>query len=345
MTSMLLFLITSCGEQEVKEQKEVSKLVKLFSIDLTNKKVFDFPGEVSASREADIAFRVSGQIDKYAVRSGQRVLKGQLLANLDPEDYSLTLNQRQASYDLALVAHNRSETLVKDFLVSKEDFDKSLSELEVAEALLTTAKRNLAYTKVYAPYDGIIAVKYHKAHEYVNAQKPVLSIQSINAIDVEIAVPERLISSLRHFSEQAIKNEIIVSFPATETGQHLAHFKSISTVADSDTGSYEVTITLEKPKGVLLYSGMSAETKIELSLTETNLNNAIPQSAIMVEQNQYFVWKYNPDTQRVTKVNVTFDDQRNLLAGLNDSDLIVVSGVSEIKENQLVRQWNKERGL
>ena len=344
-----VILIAACsdnGEQDLKE--EVIRPVKFMTIDLLSTKQHDFPGEVNASKQALLAFRVPGEILKYHVYSGQQVKQGQLLAELDPVEYQLLVNARQANYDLAQVKERRARVLVKDYLISQEDFDRDKTALQVADSALKTAQANLSYAQLYAPYDGIIAATYRKDYEYVNAQQPVLSFQSANAIDIEIAVPERLITALAKTRAErgntSSADMAQVSFPVNSQKTYSASFKNIGTVADGDTGSYKVKLTMAQPDAITLYPGMAAMVSVRLKLSEQELNSTIPASAIIEEGGQVYVWRIK-SSQTLEKAYVEVTANNTLAKGLNDGDIIVTAGAKELKEGQRVKKWLKERGL
>jgi len=335
----------SCSDKTIQETTEVVRPVKLLEINLVRKKTFTFPGEVEASEQAVLAFRVPGEILKYHVNSGQNVSKGQLLIELDSRDYDLKVQTQLANYDLARVQHERSATLVKGFLISQGDFDLSKTTLQIAESDYQTSLANLSYTKIYAPYDGIVANTYKSNFEFTNSQEPVMSMQSDDAIDVIIAVPERFIPPFKELATTSKSAKLSVSFPVGGDEVFDASFKSIATVADPDSGSYKIKLTLPKPKHINVLSGMSSIANCELSLGDNDLVTDISASAQMHENGQTFVWKYDPTTQTVVKTIITFDENNVLISGLNDSDFIVTSGVHELRDGQPVKPWHKERGL
>lgn len=339
----LASIISACSQDEI-QVKEVIRPVKLMDINVVNQSVLSFPGEVKASDEAKLAFRVPGQILKFHVKSGQMVKKGELLVELDPKDYEYKMQAALASFDLAKVELKRNDTLIKEFLISQSDYDVSKSNMEVAKANYNTSKANLSYTKVYMPYDGIIANTYQENFEYVDAQELILSIQSTNAIDVVIDVPERLVSLIRkQFRSSNITTR--VSFPVNLGVEYEATYKDIGTIADKSTGSYEVTLTLPKPTDMNLYSGMTATGFVEVSYDLKNLAVKIPESAFIRENGQTMIWKYLPESSGLEKVSIPTTQEHELLTLLNHGDQVVIAGVNELTESTKVKPWIKERGL
>lgn len=339
----LLTVLGACSQGEV-EKVEVIRPVKLMDINVISHNLLSFPGEVKASNEAKLAFRVAGQIQKFHVNSGQMVKKGELLVELDPKDYEYTMQAQRASFDLSTVEYRRNEVLIKDFLISQEDYDISKSNMQVADSNYKTAQANLSYTKIYMPYDGIIANTYVKNYESITAQEAILSVQSHNAVDVVINVPERLIAELRkQYSNASTVTQ--VSFPLNLGVKYDAVFKDVSTIADKNTGSYEVTLTIPKPENINLYSGMAATGFVELNYENDDVTIHIPESAFIRKDGQTMIWKYLPESNSLSKISIATANESELISLLNTGDQIVMSGVNELSEGMKVKPWKKERGL
>jgi multidrug efflux pump subunit AcrA (membrane-fusion protein) len=72
-----------------------------------------FPARIDANRKAELSFRVPGKVTELAIKEGDRVVEGQLIARLDPTDYQITVNDRQAPFDNARKNFERTKKLVK----------------------------------------------------------------------------------------------------------------------------------------------------------------------------------------------------------------------------------------
>ncbi|GAK87952.1 probable Co/Zn/Cd efflux system membrane fusion protein [Vibrio ponticus] len=99
------------------------------------------------------------------------MIKGQVLATLNPDQYELLAQQAQAQYQLADVQYQRNKKLRQDKVVSEQDFDQAKANRNSAKATLDQANANLRYTKLVAPYDGTISLIPAENHEYIEAKK------------------------------------------------------------------------------------------------------------------------------------------------------------------------------
>lgn len=116
-----------------------------------------FPGVTEASRNSVLAFRVAGQIEKLPARAGQVLSKGSLIAQLDQTPYLNVVADRQARFDLAKTRLTRTESLFTKKHVAKAALDEAKSNFAAAEVALKMAKDDLSYTRLVAPYDGVVA--------------------------------------------------------------------------------------------------------------------------------------------------------------------------------------------
>ncbi len=97
---LLMAGLVACGGAEPTVPEPTSRPVKVFLVEGgAGDAVRSFPGKVNASQRAELAFRVSGKVQEVLAKEGDLVQEGQVLARLDPADYELVLEDRQARFD------------------------------------------------------------------------------------------------------------------------------------------------------------------------------------------------------------------------------------------------------
>jgi len=355
-TLLSSLLLTGCQKEEtVEESAEVIRPVKLSTIGHQSVNIRYFPAEFVASQETDLAFRVSGELQKLPVSEGVKVSKGQVLAALDDQDFLLNVKQRQTAYDLARLQHQRSSTMVKQKAATQSQLDEVKTSMEQAETALQQAKNQLAYSVIKAPYEGVIAKVYADNYEFVSATAPIVKLENSETIDISFQVPEDLIARIRKDNTSYLPQVAVESVP----GKFFeARYKEHSTNPDPSTKGYDVILTMPRPDPdlVTLLPGMTAEVKVNVN--EMLGNPAywlVPVEAVFMDESEPVdsenrsVWVYNSDTHRLSKRAVTIGelqgDTLQVTSGLNEGEQIVAAGVHAIKEGMEVRPWVKERGL
>ncbi|VAW66950.1 hypothetical protein MNBD_GAMMA09-1432 [hydrothermal vent metagenome] len=314
-----------------------------------------YPGEVEAGDRSEQAFRVGGELIKLPAKAGMRVKLGQLLAQLDPSDFQLVVDEQQARFDLAQVQFDRTEKLVKQQLIPKSDFDKAKSNLLAAKADLRLAKANLSYTELRAPFDGIISTLNVKNHENVQKNETILVVQTIQNIDISFNLSENILSRLKKGSgKKAHPTVVFDTFPGKT---YETRVKEFDAEADPKTRSYKVVLTMPAPQEFIALPGMSVNVHMDFTemMGSTSTRLVVPVEAVFSPENKslkskiYKVWKVDSKTMRTQAVQVNigqiYTQGLEVTSGLQSGDKIIIAGVNFIKEGQKVKPWVKESGL
>ncbi|MCG6224143.1 MULTISPECIES: efflux RND transporter periplasmic adaptor subunit [Vibrio] len=331
-------VLSGCGKELPPVPEPESRPAKLFTVSVGNAQ-FErhFPATTEAGDKAVLTFRVPGLLQTIEANEGQVVSKGDVLASLNPDEYSLLEQQARANFALADVQYKRYQKLRKDQVVSEQDFDEAKANHNSAKAQWNQAKANLRYTKLVAPYDGTISYIPAENHEYVAAKEGVMNIQSNQLLKVIFQVPDYLLNRYTQGSDVSARM-VFDAFP--EQSFDLT-FQEIDTEADPKTGSYKVTMVMERPSEIGLLPGMSGNAYL---LSKNAGATKIPNSALLEENGKTYVWRVD-EQGIVSKAAIQMNDKNQVLAGLNDGDQIIISGVSVIEPGIKVRAWIKERGL
>lgn len=350
-----VFLLSGC-EQEVPQKEEVIRPAKLLMLGEPNSQAIrNFPAEAEASEQSLLAFRVPGQLIKFPIKAGQPVQQGDLLAQLDPTDYQLQVDDRKARYDLAKVEYNRFKQMLEKKLIAVSTVDQKKAQFLSAKSALELAKQDLAYTKLSAPYTGIVSKTLVENHENIQAKQVVVHMQSDNVITVRFQMPESLIPHLRRGA--SLNYQPVVTFDALPGESYLAGYKEHSTEADPVTLSYEVKLEMAAPADFTILPGMTANVAIDMNVVSNAVtpDYQIPASAVFssdqqdAESNVRNVWKIDPENNTAhlaeIKIGQLTGSGIEVFGGLSQGDIIVTAGVSNIREGMKVRAWERERGL
>ncbi|PSW15892.1 efflux transporter periplasmic adaptor subunit [Photobacterium rosenbergii] len=345
LISTIVVFLTACKSENEINNVNYPTPVKLFQINIENKdKNITLPATIKASEQSLLSFRVGGQINKMYVNSGDRVKRGTLLATIESSIYDQEVNLAKANYELALVVYNRAKLLVKKGFVSKSDYDTAKSELQTSKSALEKAQNNRNYTRLVSPFDGVVITKYSEAYEFAREKEVVVGIQAESMFDISFQLPEQFISLISQKSGSVTPNtKVNVQFEGSERFYD-ASIKEINTVADQATASYTVVASITKPDEINLLPGMTAKVKLSISKSKNYRKSKIPVSALINENGQTYIFRWEPEVNKLTKVAIKIEDNQ-LVDGLSDGDWVVEVGVSELRDGQTAVQWIKERGL
>ena len=156
----------------------------------------DAVGTVRAKLSAVIEAKVSGRIEAMLVTPGQAVNSGDLLAKLDAREIQAQLNQAQAVRQQAENDLRRFTTLLKENTVTQSEFDSVEAKFRVAAAAVTEAETMLDYTRITAPFSGVITHKFADVGDLATPGKPLLGLEDVKSLRLEADVPEALIANI-----------------------------------------------------------------------------------------------------------------------------------------------------
>ncbi len=334
--------------------REVIRPVKLFDVVNTSHGVTRrFPARVHAAEEAQIAFRVPGEIMELPVRKAQLVKKGDLLAKLDVRDFENEVALRQADFDLANLNYRRIRSLSAQKAISQAELDSATANLKSAEASLKLARDRLKDSTLLAPFDGRIAHIDVENRQLVQSHQPVLLLQDNKALEVHIQLPENILSTIQRDN---INNSYkpLVSFTSAPDKTYPVSYKEHATSVTTGTLSYEVTFSMPAPQDITVYPGMGATLYLNFSeaLVKAQVSDIIiPVSAVLKDDStgKHQVWIYQPEQGRITPVEVTLGSMTQkgitILSGLEGGEQIVAAGLSQLRAGMKVRPLVRERGL
>ena len=334
-----------CEEEQV-EEPVVARPVKMMTVSLGGKEgVHEFPGRVKARLTYPMAFEVAGRIIGFAVKEGQPVKKGQILARLDPRDYQAQLDAEIAKQNAARAEYDRKQALFEVDAISRQDLDVARRNFEVAKSNVRIAKKAFNDTYLRATFSGKIGKKIASDFKEVQAKETVLILQDESSLELVINVPEGdwVRSDPNMTNEERTKKadpHVVVSaapdrrFPAT--------IKEWSTTADPDTRTFEVKLAFDPPSDLKILPGMTGKAIATPPKLLTRF--AIPAKAVLGDENgASFVWLVDQSSMTVKRTPVKAGNMSgnmvSIESGLSEGDVIVTSGVHQLREGMEVRRF------
>lgn len=343
VTLSLSTLLTGCNKAISEPAEPLIKPVKLLAVkDLTVDDSDAFLARIDATYRAQLSFQVGGEVEKLLVRMGQGVEKGEVLATLDPKDLQLALDAAQAQYALAKTQWERAKSLYSKKLISTDSYDQKETQYKAALASFEQAKTDLSYTKIQAPFDGVVSYTYVKPYQVVGEKQEILNLIDNTTLDVSFTLP---VSYAESVSLSALKNaEMWVTMDSEPSKRIPGKFKEISTQPNIDTNSYEAIVTITRPTDRNLLTGMTGQ----VIIAKQNKSNAmtLPTSAwVNKQESQGEVWVMDSSTQQVSKVTLSLNESGAIESGLDNNDYVVIAGVERLVEGQVVKAWIREEGI
>jgi membrane fusion protein, multidrug efflux system len=299
-----------------------------------------FPGEVSATRTSEMSFPVAGRLIERPASQGMLAEEGVLLARLDPENFQSRLDSANARLVNARDELARRRQLRDRGVIAASEFDRFSTDFEVAVSEQRTAQRALDDTRLVAPHDGRVARMLVNNFQNVQAKQPVLVFQDVSSLEVDIEVPERLMSSTARGITVERAREILeakVEFPAVPGKIFDLELESFSTEATPAARTFRVSFKLVPPEGINVLPGMTSTVLLRLRGEQSRGDEVedafeVPVPAVGTVDGRALVWRLDPDAMTVEPVPVELLSPAGQIMRVRGKELrpgdeIVISGV------------------
>ena len=302
-------------------------------------------GRVEAQYSIDVIARVSGFLLKKYFHEGDFVKQGQLLFQIDPKEYQLsvnnsraTVNQYNALYTNAQQEWNRASALVKEDLISRSDVDSSLAArnqnralLDSANQQLELAKVNLSYTSIRSPIDGRIGKVNITEGNYVSPTSgSLVNVSSVTPVYVTFSLKSDDFVKLLKASDRFKDVQVKVQFGDGTWYNKVGKINFVDNKIDKDSGSVQMRATFDNTKMWLVPGDYM---KVKLVAPKKVEYLTVPQSCTKGDaMSGYYVWAVKDDKAVKKDIKVSDDIDNNWIVenGLNATDTIVVSGIQNV---------------
>lgn len=311
----------------IKSERPLVNVVVLEVAKRTIRDRIELPGVVEPRVELEILAEVRGKVEKVAVKEGDYVKRGDLIASIDKRDYENALASASASYGLAAKNLERIEDLYAKALVSRAELDRALSEAARLEATAKTAELNLQRCSIKAPFSGTINRLDAKKGLLLNVGEPVAIILDISSVKVSVGIPESDVDAVRKLTD----------FEATIDALDGKTIKGKKIFLSKSPGSrawlYELQLSVDNP-GEEILPGMFA--RVDIVKEEVMDGVSVPLYAVVNRDDKNFVFVENGGVAqaRMVELGIVEGWLVQITKGLEPGERVVVVGQRSLDEGQ-----------
>lgn len=340
----LLSLLAACGKGEAPQ--EPLRSVKVLTVGESSTGFdYEFSGDVRARIESSLSFRVAGKLLMRPAEIGQRVKAGQLLAQLDPQDYRSTadaaaaqLVAAQSNRDVASADFKRYQDLYAQGFISVAELQRreaahigAQAQWKQAQAQSSVQGNQSGYTRLLADAAGVITLVEANVGQVVAAGQPVVRLALDGPRDIVFSVPQDKLSQLKQGVKVKVRQWV-------DGKTYEAIVRDVAASADPVTRSFMVKAALPKEADPVL--GTTVTVTLNASDEAQLAKIKLPTSALRLENGNTSVWLLDPNTMTIKAQSIEVEavDGNDVLvtSGLQKGEQVVVSGVHVLTTGQKV---------
>ena len=337
---LLLCLITlisfSACHSKQEQKSEAGKYPVTTPLVMDTSFVKEYVAEIQSLQNIEIRAKVKGYIESIHVDEGQLVKGGQVLFTIRPKEYEAELLKAKANLKTAELEMLNVKKLTEKNIVSQSELDVAVAKLEEAKAEVGLAELYVSYTKVIAPFTGMIDRLKFKVGSLIDEGTLLTTLSDNKEVYAYFNLSE---SEYLDYQTRTIdKGKNIASLVLANNQLHLYPGVVEAVAGEFDKNSGNIAFRAKFPNpDLLLKQGETGKVQLK-----TVLKNAliIPQKSTFEVQDRIYV--YVVDKENVVQArNITIKQRISNLyvieSGLSESDTFLLEGIQNVKEDEKIQ--------
>ncbi|CAM4254915.1 efflux RND transporter periplasmic adaptor subunit [Vibrio agarivorans] len=300
-------------------------VVESFHAENTFKSI-DLYGRTAPNKAANLGAEHAGKITSLSVVKGDRVEKGQVIAQIDKGDLDIQMARASAMLKVREKEYNAAQSLKNKGLQGEVAFASAQAALAEAKAMVSAVRLSLRNTRVLAPFNGIVDDLHIERGDYVGIGDPIAHLIDLEKVVIEADVSERHVQDLE-VGQQA-KIRFMNDARVTGTVRYISRVSSLS------TNTFPIEIEIDNPNQ-RIPAGISSE--VELALKETQAVKVTPAMLALDESGNLGVKTLIEDRVKFVPIQLVKAEQDGVwLSGLGEHVNIITTGQGFVRDGDQV---------
>ena len=335
-----LMMMTSCGSKSKPDVQPTSARNTTMSVSgvVTRLEPFDnvvlSSGTVLASESVDLAAEAPGTVESILFREGAHVNKGNLLVKIKHDDLLAQLKKTEVQIQLAADQAERQKRLFESNNTSKEQYDIAVGSFSALKADRDNLIASIRKREIRAPFDGVIGLRYVSEGSYVSPTTRIASIQKINPLKVDFAIPEKYAGK--------VSVGDVVKLSSDETNQQFnGKVYAVEPEIEPTTRTVQLRALCDNT-GERIFPG--GYVHVELRLKQPGGAMMIPTQAIIpvLKGQTVFVRKNGVVAAVSVKTGIRTPSSVQIIEGLASGDTVITTGILQLRPGMPVQVTVKE---
>jgi membrane fusion protein (multidrug efflux system) len=318
------------GRPGASRDRTITVRILTVTQETTNEKIAAV-GTLLPNEEVEIRSEASGKVERIAFDEGRKVAKGDLLVKINDADLQAQLLRARARSDLADQQEKRVREMLDQNLASRQEYDRSLSELNVAKAELQLIEAQIEKTEIRAPFTGVIGLRYVSEGSYVSPATRIATLQDNREVKVEFSIPEKYAGIVKE------GDTIRFSTPGSAEPA-VGTIYALESKIDPGTRTLRLRALSPNPDRSLV-AGAFANVEVALRAKSAVM---IPSYALVPELKgqRVYVYEGGKAVARSVQIGLRTDEKVEVTGGLQAGDTLITSGVLQLRPGMSVRPAN-----
>jgi membrane fusion protein, multidrug efflux system len=285
-------------------------------------------GTLRADEGVELQAETNGKVVSINFAEGTPVRKGTLLVKLNDSDLRANVDRFTYSKQLAELRERRYSKLLAQKVVTQDEYDTALTDVNVQSANIDLYKAQIEKTEIRAPFDGVVGLRYVSTGAYVNAATKIATLQRVDKLKVDFSIPEK-------YSGRIKAGASIVFSVAGGLRKYTGIIFAIDPRIDSGTRTLMLRAVCPNADGSLL-PGAFANVTVQLEKISDAL--LVPAEAVVpgLDEKNVFVIKDGKAERRVVETGSRTATEVHILTGLKPGDVLITSGLQQMRAGQAV---------
>ncbi len=317
----LSFTLFSCGEEEVTEKKKQ----RIINVTSTTVQIYNFKdqesaiGTIEGLMDPTIRSEISASVKKIYTKTGSILKKGDLVAQLDNQDYRYQLELAEAELSQLKISPN-----ALDEIINQKNETEEL--IKISEARAKIAKYRLSKAKIYSPINGKVEKQIASIGDFLKIGDPIIQIMSNDRLRAHVPFPEKLARKLKpglpiELESPIVEEKIIVKIAELKP-QLISDSLAIDVIADIvNQPNWQAGGSV---RGTVVFKEIS--------------NLSVPEQSIILRPagQVVYVIKDNVALEKVVQTGITQDGFTEITSGLELNEIVAVDGAAYLTNNAAV---------
>jgi len=278
-------------------------------------------------RKVDILAKIANEVADIAVEEGDVVRKGQLLCRLNDNEQKVALDGAEINRGRRKADYDRIESMYKQNLISETEFLETKYQYELAVNAYEAASVRYEYTRIRAPFDGVITERLVDEGENVAIGTRLFVVADTDPLRLSMYLPEAELKSIR-------VGQVVYIVPDANPDMRITgEVVRVAPEVDQRTGT--VKVTAETRGGGI--PGSFVRVRVVTDTRPSTLT--LPRRGVVADAGDRFVFVAEADTVRKVEVVVGYEDEgyAEILEGLQEGDSVVVAGAGGVRTGTRIK--------